>query len=229
MPSTIVHIPGVGDVEFPDSMSDADINAAAKRLYDEANTSRPAGGSLRTTAKSDSGLLETSAGLAASGSVLGAAVPLLARAAEEVATHPNMTKAAALAKNPAAILKGTPLAPLAKMVPGLNSASTVKQVYDVLTLKQSPVDAALDGLRNYAISRMPSAVQSGAGYLSRGLGLLSGPAVAGATTGAAVPLGFLGLLERDANRTPEIDPAANTPASGILRGFQTMAGQRKPR
>jgi hypothetical protein len=33
----IIDIPKVGQVEFPDSMSEADINKAAKKLYDEAN------------------------------------------------------------------------------------------------------------------------------------------------------------------------------------------------
>jgi hypothetical protein len=33
----IIDIPKVGEVEFPDSMSEQEINAAAKRLYDEAN------------------------------------------------------------------------------------------------------------------------------------------------------------------------------------------------
>lgn len=33
----IIDIPKVGQVEFPDSMSESEINAAAKRLYDEAN------------------------------------------------------------------------------------------------------------------------------------------------------------------------------------------------
>ena len=33
----IIDIPKVGQVEFPDTMSEAEINAAAKKLYDEAN------------------------------------------------------------------------------------------------------------------------------------------------------------------------------------------------
>lgn len=36
MPQQIIEIPGVGPVEFPDSMSDADITIAARRLHDEA-------------------------------------------------------------------------------------------------------------------------------------------------------------------------------------------------
>jgi len=33
----IIDIPKVGEVEFPDSMSEKEINAAAKKLYDQAN------------------------------------------------------------------------------------------------------------------------------------------------------------------------------------------------
>ena len=36
MPAQIVEIPGVGGVEFPDSMSDAEVSLAAKKLHDEA-------------------------------------------------------------------------------------------------------------------------------------------------------------------------------------------------
>ena len=35
--STVVDIPGHGEVEFPDSMSDADIASAAKRLHEQSN------------------------------------------------------------------------------------------------------------------------------------------------------------------------------------------------
>jgi len=37
MPDKIIKIPGVGDVAFPESMSDQDIDTAASRLYREAN------------------------------------------------------------------------------------------------------------------------------------------------------------------------------------------------
>lgn len=37
MAPQIIDIPGVGEVEFPDTMSDADISVAAKKLYDGAN------------------------------------------------------------------------------------------------------------------------------------------------------------------------------------------------
>jgi len=37
MPPQIIEIPGVGEVEFPETMSEAEVSAAAKRLHDEAN------------------------------------------------------------------------------------------------------------------------------------------------------------------------------------------------
>ena len=33
----IIDIPKVGQIDFPDTMSESEINAASKRLYDEAN------------------------------------------------------------------------------------------------------------------------------------------------------------------------------------------------
>jgi hypothetical protein len=36
MPTSVVEIPGVGNVEFPDSMSDAEVSQAAHRLYTNA-------------------------------------------------------------------------------------------------------------------------------------------------------------------------------------------------
>jgi len=41
MPDKVIDIPGLGPIAFPDSMSDADINAAAAKLYQQANPSHP--------------------------------------------------------------------------------------------------------------------------------------------------------------------------------------------
>lgn len=72
-----VEIPGVGTVEFPDEMSPADINTAAKRLHDGAQSS------------TDSSVL--SPGLLLQG--VRASVPAVQRTIEEVATHPAVTDA----------------------------------------------------------------------------------------------------------------------------------------
>ncbi|NBR24940.1 MAG: hypothetical protein EBU08_14440, partial [Micrococcales bacterium] len=69
----IIDIPKVGEVEFPDSMSEKEINAAAKRLYDEANA---------TTKKEERTIgseLARQVGLTARAGITGAAgLPLLA-------------------------------------------------------------------------------------------------------------------------------------------------------
>lgn len=41
MEDKIIEIPGMGQVAFPGSMSDADINAAAKRLYEQSGAGKP--------------------------------------------------------------------------------------------------------------------------------------------------------------------------------------------
>jgi hypothetical protein len=202
MPSTIVTIPGVGDVEFPDAMSADDVNAAAKRLYDEANPPPPTGaaGGRLTTKQGDSGLTGAGLGLAAAAPAVAAAIPAAVRLAEEVATNPTVSRASRLVKSPLGSLASKLPPPLARLVPGLNAASTAKQVADVLTGRQSPADAGADAVKTYAVSRIPSAIQRGAGWMARALAAASAPATAGALLGAGVPLTFLGALEHDANR-----------------------------
>lgn len=75
-----VDIPGVGLVEFPDSMSAEDVNVAAKKLYDGANPPQH---------ESDSGAV----GL---GATRGLAAPV-AQAATELATNPAVPRATATA------------------------------------------------------------------------------------------------------------------------------------
>lgn len=41
MPDKVIDIPGYGQVAFPDTMSDADVNAAAAKLYREKNPNHP--------------------------------------------------------------------------------------------------------------------------------------------------------------------------------------------
>jgi hypothetical protein len=86
-----IDIPGIGPVDFPDSMSDAQMNAAATRLYQNANVGKkqPPVTSWTAAPESDSGAL------IAKGAA--AAVPVAANAAAELATNPNVPKAAAAA------------------------------------------------------------------------------------------------------------------------------------
>lgn len=70
----IIDIPKVGQVEFPDSMSEADINKAAKKLYDDATASeKPQKGTMARTAEIVTrGMAQTVPGAVAGGAVGGA-------------------------------------------------------------------------------------------------------------------------------------------------------------
>lgn len=70
----IIDIPKVGQVEFPDSMSEADINKAAKKLYDEANVEpkKEKGTMARTAEIVTRGMAQTIPGAVAGGAVGGA-------------------------------------------------------------------------------------------------------------------------------------------------------------
>jgi hypothetical protein len=66
----IIDIPKVGEVEFPDSMSEQEINVAAKRLYDQANTPVVETGEMARTGQ----LLLRGAAPVVAGAGVGAAV-----------------------------------------------------------------------------------------------------------------------------------------------------------
>ena len=70
----IIDIPKVGQVEFPDSMSEADINKAAKKLYDEANVEpkKEKVTMARTAEIVTRGMAQTVPGAVAGGAVGGA-------------------------------------------------------------------------------------------------------------------------------------------------------------
>jgi len=66
----IIDIPKVGQVEFPDSMSEAEINKAAKKLYDEAGGEAPKKGTMQRTAE----IITRGAAPAVTGAALGGAI-----------------------------------------------------------------------------------------------------------------------------------------------------------
>ena len=66
----IIDIPKVGQVEFPDSMSEAEINKAAKKLYEEAGGEAPKKGTMQRTAE----IITRGAAPAVTGAALGGAV-----------------------------------------------------------------------------------------------------------------------------------------------------------
>lgn len=90
MADKTIDIPGLGPIDFPDSMSKEQVQAAATRLYQNANVGKKQPPVMSwTEAPSDSGALAVKGGAAT--------VPMLADAAAEVATNPNIPKAAAAA------------------------------------------------------------------------------------------------------------------------------------
>ena len=66
----VIDIPKVGQVEFPDTMSESEVNAAAKKLYDEASAPK-AGGMQRVAEIATRGALPP-ATMAATGALMGA-------------------------------------------------------------------------------------------------------------------------------------------------------------
>jgi hypothetical protein len=66
----IIDIPKVGQVEFPDSMSEAEINKAAKKLYEEAGGEAPKKGTMQRAAE----IITRGAAPAVTGAALGGAV-----------------------------------------------------------------------------------------------------------------------------------------------------------
>jgi hypothetical protein len=66
----IIDIPKVGQVEFPDSMSEAEINKAAKKLYDDAGGEAPKKGTMQRAAE----IVTRGAAPAVTGAALGGAI-----------------------------------------------------------------------------------------------------------------------------------------------------------
>ena len=75
----IIDIPKVGQVEFPDSMSETEVNKAAKKLYDDATASeKPQKGTMARTAEIVTrGMAQTVPGAVAGGAVGGPAGALV--------------------------------------------------------------------------------------------------------------------------------------------------------
>jgi hypothetical protein len=75
----IIDIPKVGQVEFPDSMSETEVNKAAKKLYDDATASeKPQKGTMARTAEMVTrGMAQTVPGAVAGGAVGGPAGALV--------------------------------------------------------------------------------------------------------------------------------------------------------
>lgn len=100
MPDKVIDIPGVGPTAFPDSMTEAQINAAATRVYQDSNPGKKQPPQSNWSAVAMSGAAE--------------GAPLATRAAEEIATNPAVPRgAASIGRAVGAVegaLKGGPLA-----------------------------------------------------------------------------------------------------------------------
>jgi hypothetical protein len=98
MPDTEIEIPGVGRVAFPDTMTEMQINAAATRLYKNANIGAkqpPVTSWTKGATEGENVALGSNAGLGMAAA--GQGVPAAAGAAMEVATNPNTARVAAAA------------------------------------------------------------------------------------------------------------------------------------
>ncbi len=131
--SQTVSIPGVGDVDFPDGMSDADIGTAAKKLYQQAQSGQKPSDSTSMAGAGAMGILPTATKLA-----------------ESLATSPGVPEAGSdvgqLVGLIGGLLKAGPLGTLATNPMG-------RVGYRAGTLAQkaaAPIATALDSAKPYA-------------------------------------------------------------------------------
>ena len=131
-----------------------------------------------------------------------AALALAKRGAEQVATSPLTAKVGSLVTK-----LGRRITPLTAAVQVANG-----------DVKGAAKSAAVGAAATYG----PRVVQGLAARAATALP--ASPVAVGAGAGLAVPALALAAIQHDANRKPQIDPTANTPASTILRGFLGWPG-----
>src|SRR5215831_10553273 len=89
MPDKIIDIPGVGQVSFPDSMADADIEKAAAKLYaDNQPPASQAATEVPTSSPMPAIRWAAGAGIDIARAAGGAASPMIQKAAGAVANSP---------------------------------------------------------------------------------------------------------------------------------------------
>lgn len=112
MADTEIDIPGVGHVAFPDSMTSAQIDAAATRLYQNARVT--AGKTSETAGASGDAAPQTAPGsnMALGAAAAGRGIPAAATGVMELATNPAVPQMAATAGRVAGAI-----APIAKFGP----------------------------------------------------------------------------------------------------------------
>jgi hypothetical protein len=160
-----------------------------------------------------------------------AAIPAARGLAERIATSPMLTRAGHAAEK---------FAQRVAHVPGiggaLNKLNAGKQLLDVYEGKQSPLAAAGDAARNWAMSnpgRILRGVQGAAGRVATGLAAPAAVPIAGGLAGLAGTTGFLAALQHDANRDVTIDPskphALDTAIAKVLMDMQRSEAIAKER
>lgn len=131
MPDQVIDIPGVGVTAFPDSMSEAQINAAATRLYQQANP-----GKKQPPQSNWTGL-----GMKAAA----AAVPVAQAAVDQVATNPAVVSAGKNIGATVGFLKGAasgnPFTMLGAMDVGERAGGRLAGMAQTAALKVSPLVA----------------------------------------------------------------------------------------
>jgi hypothetical protein len=128
MADTIVEIPGVGQVSFPDSMTAEEISAAAKRLHDEANAPQP-------EPKSVSGFI---------GNILPSAGQLVTDSIKGLVTLPT---AAYESESKRSTLKDDPVRASMQSLPlGAFATDAIRGVVQHYKDRYGSVDSALDTL-----------------------------------------------------------------------------------
>lgn len=168
-----IEIPGVGLVEFPASMSDSDITAAAKRLHDDA---KPPSDTPRSSA---------SLTLAAAGKT----VPSVASAAYNLGSHPLVSDAGRMAGEVAGLGKGAlfGVPEAARQVGG----SIGQKVASAAQRAIQPVAVALEKAAPYAQTLTTLGGAAGVGDLAQ----IAEP--------GRRDIGFLGLAASPDGPTPE--------------------------
>lgn len=111
----------------------------------------------------------------------------------------------------------------------LRKLSYGKQIYDVVTGKDSPMKAIADTARNeigqQVITRAPGLVQKAALRIAPRLASLSGAAVSGVATGAAVPMALLAAMKHDQQRDTSHVGEGDSLADQIARAISRRGGR----
>lgn len=226
MADTQIDIPGVGPVAFPDSMTEAQINAAATRLYQNANI-----GKKQPPVTAWTGTPPTEGAGPGALDVAGTAkmIPPAGRAAMELATNPNVPKVAAkigrvvggVAPAVTGLVEGSPIATMAGLAAsGKTAWAGGKTGYYTGKAAQGaagPVAKALEVLTPYAQALSTLAGAQGVNDLAQ----MAEP--------DRQDIGFLGMgPSAKVGAVPNADAIAKAPPEDVVKAL-VAAGWTEPR